>query len=50
MTTRGMKEADVKKIVEFIDQALKNKENEEKLAELRTKVRNFSLKFPVPGL
>jgi glycine hydroxymethyltransferase len=50
MTTRGVKEANVKQIVEFIDQALKNKDNEEMLAELRNKVRAFSLKFPVPGL
>jgi glycine hydroxymethyltransferase len=50
MTTRGIKEEDVKKIVEFIDQALKNKDNEEVLAGLRNKVREFSLKFPVPGL
>jgi len=50
MTTRGIKEADAKKIVEFIDQALKNKDNEEMLAELRIKVRELSLSFPVPSL
>jgi glycine hydroxymethyltransferase len=50
MTTRGVKEADVKQIVAFIDQALKNKDNEEVLAELRNKVRDFALKFPVPGV
>ncbi len=50
MTTRGVKEEDTKKIVEFIDQALKNKDNEKNLAELKNKVREFSLSFPVPGL
>jgi len=50
MTTRGIKEADTKKIVEFIDQALKNKDNEEVLAEFRNKVKEFCKKFPVPGL
>ena len=50
MTTRGIKEEEVKKIVEYIDQALKNKDNEEILAELRNKVRELALSFPVPGL
>jgi len=50
MTTRGIKEEEVKQIVEFMDQALKNKENEEVLAELRNKVRELALKFPVPSL
>jgi glycine hydroxymethyltransferase len=50
MTTRGVKEDDTKQIVAFMDQALKNKDNEEILAELRIKVRELALKFPVPGL
>ena len=50
MTTRGVKEEEVKKIVEFMDQALKNKDNEEVLAELKNKVRIFTLNFPVPSL
>lgn len=50
MTTRGVKESDTKQIVEFMDQAFKNKDNEEMLAELRTKVREFCKNFPVPGL
>ena len=50
MTTRGVKEDDVKQIVEFMDQALKNRENEEVLTELKEKVREMSLKFPVPSL
>ena len=50
MTTRGVKEDDTKKIVEFIDQALKNKDNEEMLAGLRIAVKEFCKKFPVPGI
>ena len=50
MTTRGVKEAEVKQIVEFMDQALKNRENEEIVAELKNKVREMSLSFPVPGI
>ena len=50
MTTRGVKEEEVKQIVEFMDQALKNKDNEEMLADLRNKIREMALSFPVPGL
>lgn len=50
MTTRGIKEDEVKHIVEYIDHALKNRNNEEILTQLRNKVREMSLSFPVPGL
>ena len=50
MTTRGVKESDTKQIVEFIDQALKSKDNADILADLRIRVREFSLSFPVPGM
>ena len=50
MTTRGVKEEEVKKIVEYMDESFKNKDNEEVLAELRNKVKEISLSFPVPGL
>ncbi len=50
MTTRGVKEEEVKQIVEFMDQVLKNRENEEMLAELKEKIRILALKFPVPSL
>jgi glycine hydroxymethyltransferase len=50
MTTRGIKEDDAKQIVEFMDQAFKNKDNEEILADLKEKVREFAVKFPVPSL
>lgn len=50
MTTRGIKEWEVKYIVEYMDQALKNRENEEILAELRQKVRSLAVQFPVPSL
>jgi glycine hydroxymethyltransferase len=50
MTTRGVKEEEVKQIVEYMDQAFKNKDNEDMLAELKNKIREMSLKFPVPSL
>lgn len=50
MTTRGIKEWEVKHIVEYMDQALKNRENEEILAEIRQKIRHLAVQFPVPSL
>lgn len=47
-TTRGMKEAEMKLIVEYIDEALQNKDNEIKLQELRMKVKELCAKFPIP--
>jgi len=48
VTTRGLKEEEMKLIVEFIDLALQNKENEEKLSELKQKVKELCDKFPIP--
>lgn len=50
MTTRGVKEEDTKKIVEFIDQALKHKDDVTVLTDLRNQVRLFCKNFPVPGI
>ncbi|MEI7452380.1 MAG: serine hydroxymethyltransferase [Candidatus Falkowbacteria bacterium] len=47
ITTRGLKEAEVKQVVELIDTALQNKDNEAKLQELKEKVRTLCLQFPV---
>lgn len=50
MTTRWVKEEDTRKIINFIDQALKNKDNEEILAWLKNEVKEFCRAFPVPGI
>jgi glycine/serine hydroxymethyltransferase len=50
MTTRGIKEADTKKIVEFIDQAIKARDDEAKLASIKQEVKEFTKNFPVPGI
>jgi len=50
VTTRGMKENEMKMIVGFIDQAFKNKEDEAYLAKLKNEVRELCLKFPPPDL
>ncbi len=50
LTTRGMKEKHMKAVAEFIDQAIRQKDNETKLKKIQKDVRAFSLKFKVPGI
>lgn len=50
VTTRGMKEAEMVHIAEWIDEALKNHEDEAHLKSVSAKVRELCLKFPVPGI
>ncbi len=51
VTTRGMKENEMKNIAYFIDRAIKNNENETVLAQIKTEVVELCSKFPLyPGL
>ncbi len=45
MTTRGMKEDDMKKIATFIDRVLSNVENEEEINKIREEVKEFTSQF-----
>lgn len=45
VTTRGMKKEDMEKIAEFIFEALKNIDQEEKLKKMKKEVHAFSAKF-----
>ena len=47
VTTRGMKEAEMKQIADFIKTVTENLDNEKKLAELRKEVIAFSNQFPL---
>ena len=47
MTTRGCKEEEMKKIVHFIDQGIKNRNDENELLKLREEVRNFWLNYKI---
>lgn len=47
ITTRGFKEKDIKKVVEFMDLSLHNKDNDKKLKEIKNKVKVFCKKFPI---
>ncbi len=48
LTTRGLKEADLTTVADFIDQAILAKSDEGALANLRNKVAEFAGKFPMP--
>jgi glycine hydroxymethyltransferase len=48
VTTRGMKEADVEQVADFIAEALADHTNEAKLHALRDKVFAFNRAFPLP--
>jgi glycine hydroxymethyltransferase len=50
LTTRGAKEKDMEDVAEIIDDALMYKEDEIKSKEIKNRVKEFSLKFPVPGV
>lgn len=50
ITTRGMKEDDMKKIVVWIDEVIKNFKDETILSRIKGEVKEFCLKFPVPGM
>ena len=47
VTTRGFKEEDMVVIAEIIDEAIKNRENEEALQELKVKVKALCDKYPL---
>jgi len=49
-TARGMKEEEVKKIARFINEAMKNKDNEKDLNKIKKEVEELCLQFRVPGI
>jgi len=48
VTTRGMKETEMKLIADYMDIALMNAGDEEKLLELKIKVKELCERFPIP--
>jgi len=50
LTTRGCKERDMQTVADLIDVALTNRADEAKLAAIKQDVKEFSLRFPVPGI
>jgi glycine hydroxymethyltransferase len=49
VTTRGMKEAEMVKIADFIERCVENIEDEEAIAALRAEVKEFAGSFPMPS-
>ena len=47
LTTRGMKEAEMKQIGGIITEVLRNIHNEKRLTEVREEVRNLCERFPL---
>lgn len=47
VTTRGMKEADMEKIVDFIDQVITNHADSVKLNEVKAVVNEWMKNFPL---
>ncbi|MBI3232113.1 MAG: serine hydroxymethyltransferase [Candidatus Doudnabacteria bacterium] len=50
LTTRGCKETDMQIVADLIDETLMRRADEPKLLQIKAKVKEFSLRFPVPGI
>ena len=50
LTTRGAKEKDMETVANLLDKALMNRTNETMLTKIKSEVKEFSLRFPVPGI
>jgi glycine hydroxymethyltransferase len=50
LTTRGMKEQEMLKVVEFISKAIDMRAEPESLEKIKSEVRDFASAFPVPGM
>jgi len=50
VTTRGMEETEMKKIVHWAEAAIKNKNNETELKKIKAEVKKVCLSFPIPGV
>ena len=47
LTTRGMKEAEMEQIANWIDEAIVNFKNEERLGQIRNEVKELTSRFPL---
>jgi len=50
ITTRGMKEKEIKQIAVWINQTIENKDNDNNLSKIKQEVREMSLQFPIPSV
>lgn len=49
LTTRGLKEDDMAQIADWMRQAIDNRDDEAKLADIKSQVRDFASQFPLPS-
>lgn len=49
LTTRGLREEHMAQVAEWMKQAIDNRENADKLAELHEEVKQFARQFPLPS-
>lgn len=49
LTSRGLKETDMVQVAQWIDQAIINNGDDQKLAAQRKEIRKFALDFPLPS-
>ena len=49
LTTRGMQEAEMAQVGEWIDQAITNQKDDAKLAKIQAEVHEFTKDFPLPS-
>lgn len=50
ITTRGIKSDGIIKIANWIDGAIKNKNNKTKLSVIKNEIKEYCLNFPIPGV
>jgi len=50
ITTRGMKEAEIKKIVGWINSAIEQKDEADMLDSIKNQVKEMCLEFPIPSI
>ncbi len=50
VTTRGMKEDDMRRVARWIDQALRGADDQAMLTKMKTEIEEFCNGFPVPGI
>jgi len=50
ITTRGLKQEEVKKIVGWVNAAIEQKDEAEMLDNIKAQVKEMCLKFPIPSI
>lgn len=50
ITTRGMQETQMDQIAEYIDEVLKNYQNDDLISKIRSEVKEFTKNYPIPGI